>query len=267
MSRTRPSTDPLIRRLQPYIDGELNSEAAAAVAAEIADDPALKDMVEEQQSARQILQELPRESAPQALRARVLLELDAVDREAEFDEEAARERGWGRLRSFFRGALVLTPAAAAAVLLFALIRVDTPAPTDPPVAVSSAPEDMSFSSLQPQIVGLPPTGAAAGVNLVSLDELDGSGNPQPELFEYPLGRSGARALELRQVSHGGALRGIRQSYRGRIYYLSTDRIGRPVVTYDDGAQLHVLISTNSAEGGDLRALLDLGDQLRQRSTR
>ncbi len=267
MSHTRPSTDPLIRRLQPYIDGELDSNAAATVAAEIAEDPVLKDMVEEQLSTRQLLRGLAKETAPQALRARVLLELDAVDRETEFNKEAARERGWGRLRSFFRGAMVLTPAAAAALLLFTLTRSQPPASTDSPIAQQTVQKDMSLPSLQPQLIDKPVRSAAEGVNLVSLGEFDSSGAPQPELFEYRLGRSGARALELRQASRGGALRGIRQSYRGRTYFLSTDRIGRPVVAYDDGQQLHILVSTDPAEGGDLQALLKLGDQLRQRSTR
>ncbi|HFE44656.1 MAG TPA: hypothetical protein ENJ18_04060 [Nannocystis exedens] len=267
MSHSRPSTDPLIRRLQPYIDGELDSETAASVAAEIAEDPALKDMVEEQLRSRQLLQSLEKETAPQALRARVLLELDAVDRETEFDKEAARKRGWGRLRNFFRGALVLTPAAAAALFLFAITRVGTPASTDSPIAPPAVQQDMSLSTLQPQIIDRPMSGAAEGVNLVSLGKLDSSGDPQPELFEYRLNRYGARAFELRQASRGGTLRGTRRSYRGRTYFVSTDRIGRPVVAYDDGRQLHILVSTDPTDGGDLQALLKLGAMLRQRSSR
>lgn len=267
MSRTRPSTDPLIRRLQPYIDGELDAEAAAAVADEIEDDPALKDMVEEQVSARQMLRELPRETAPQALRARILLELDAVDREVELDEETARKRGWSRLRSFLRGGLVLAPAAAAAGVLFAITRASLPeAPAESPTiaaADQNVQEDISLSALEPQVIGRPQSGAAAGVNLVSLGQLDDADAPMPEVIEYPLNPNGGRALELRQPSRGGALRGTLQRFRGRTYMLSTDRVGRTLVAYDDGRQLHVLMAKNPAKGSDLQELLELADRLRR----
>ncbi len=268
MSRNRPTTDPLIRRLQPYIDGELDAEQAAAVAAQIDDDPALKDMVEEQVSARQMLRDLPREAAPQALRARILLELDAVDREVELERETARERGWSRLRSFLRGGLVLAPAAAAAALLFVVTRASVPeAPAEPPTIADASdqlvPEDMSLSTLEPQVIGRAPSGAAAGVNLVSLGQLDDADAPMPEVIEYPLNAKGGRALELRQPSRGGALRGTLQRFRGRTYVLSKDRVGRTLVAYDDGRQLHVLMAKNQTRPGDLQELLELADRLRR----
>ena len=66
---------------------------------------------------RQALQKLPRPAAPQALQARVLLELDAIDREqaaAPALPVLAAPR-WSRLRAFFRGAAVMVPAGATAL--------------------------------------------------------------------------------------------------------------------------------------------------------
>jgi len=267
MSRTRHTTDPLIRRLQPFIDGELDSTEAAKVAAEIAADPALKDMVDEQVTARQALQDLPKENASQSLRARILLELDAVDREAEYDDEVAQQRTWSRLRGFLRGGLVIAPAAAAAVLLFAVTRVSTPEAAPIQLAATPDAEDMSLSALTPQIVGAAPGDAAAGINLVSLGDLDDTSVPGPELFEYPLGERGGRAVELRQPSRGGALRGTPYTFHGQTYVLSRDRVGRPLVAYDDGVLLHVLVPSIPSGDGDLRDLLELGDRLRRAPTR
>ena len=71
-----------IHTIQPFIDGELAEPERAEVEALLARDPALRQLVEEQLRIRQVLRDLPRATAPQALRARVLLDLDAIDRES-----------------------------------------------------------------------------------------------------------------------------------------------------------------------------------------
>ena len=108
------ASDSLIGLIQPYVDDVLPPDERARVDAVLAEDPVLREMVEEQCSVRQALQKLPRPAAPQALQARVLLELDAIDREqaaAPALPVIAAPR-WPRLRSFFRGAAVMVPAGA-----------------------------------------------------------------------------------------------------------------------------------------------------------
>jgi negative regulator of sigma E activity len=268
---SRPGTDPLIRRIQPFIDGELAADEAAAVAAEIAEDPALKDMVDEQVSARDALRSLPPLAAPQALRARVLLELDAVDREDEFLQEEVQESPVGRLsrlRAFLRGGVVLVPAAAAAALLFGVTRMSASEEVAPQIAAASD-EDMSLKTLKPQPIAGAQGAALApadGVDLVSLGDLprtDAAG--LPEFVEYS-DRRGRRIVELRQPL-AGALPGTPQRFRGRIYFLGRDRRGRAFIAYDDGGLAHVLMPASPAESGDLRSLLELGDRLRSGDSR
>ncbi|MEZ4383700.1 MAG: hypothetical protein R3A79_20380 [Nannocystaceae bacterium] len=254
----------MIRRIQPFIDGELDAEEAAAVAAEIAADPVLKDMVDEQVSARELLRELPAIAAPQALRARLLLELDAVDREDELVEEELRQAPTGRLvrlRAFFRGGMVFAPAAAAAALLFAVTRMSAPDEAPPQVA-AAADSDMSLQALKAQPIDAAPLPPATGVDLVSLGDLPQTDSGLPEYVEYS-DRRGKRIVELQQ-QRAGALPGTPQRYRGRIYFLGQDRRGHAFVAYDDGGVAHVLMPASPGDRGDLRALLELGDRLRSR---
>ncbi len=58
-----------LHTLQPYIDGELTDAERAEVEAQMARDPALRELAEEQLKIRQVLRDLPKQTAPQALRA------------------------------------------------------------------------------------------------------------------------------------------------------------------------------------------------------
>lgn len=109
----------IVGLLQPFVDGELSDDERELVASRIAANPEYQAIVREQQQVRAALRSLPRELAPAGLRERVLADLDAVDAE----RRAAEQRGWfapvlGRIKAFGRGAMLMVPAAAAAVVLF-----------------------------------------------------------------------------------------------------------------------------------------------------
>ena len=111
---------PLERLVQPYLDDELAPEEVVAFERRLDDDPGLRDLVHEQAEVRDALRSLPRDAAPPSLRARILLELDAVDREptvVPLSRRLARRSG-----ALLRGALVMIPASAAALALFFLAR-------------------------------------------------------------------------------------------------------------------------------------------------
>lgn len=114
-----PDHAEVVGLLQPFVDGELSDDERALVASRIADNPEYQAIVREQQQVRALLRSLPRELAPAGLRERVLADLDGVDAE----RRAAEQRGWfapviGRIKAFGRGAMLMVPAAAAAVVLF-----------------------------------------------------------------------------------------------------------------------------------------------------
>lgn len=270
MSRITPAPDGLISRLQPYIDGELDPEARAAVEAELAEDPDLQDMVREQIEVREAIRGLDRPSAPSPLRARLLLELDAIDRE---EAEAAVEEAppppiplaRRRWRDLLRGGLVMAPAAAAAIALFAITRLSTPTPeaaeASSTPAQASVLEDMSLDSIQPKLVGAGDPGAVAGVSLVSLGDLDPAGEaPLRELREHQLA-PGVRILELRESTRR-PLPGARHRFHGREYLIGRDRSGRALVAFEDAGVTHVLVRAEAPRPGDQSLLLDLADRLR-----
>lgn len=79
------------------------------------------------------------------MQARVLLELDAIDREqaaAPALPVLAAPR-WSRLRAFFRGAAVMVPAGATALALFLLVRTGTGGEA-PVAATSPAPAEFNL---------------------------------------------------------------------------------------------------------------------------
>ena len=109
--------------LQPHVDGELADAEACRVSDHLENCDACRAAVSEQMWVRATLRAVEREPAPQALRARVLLSLDEVDREeAAAAEPEAPPSLWARLRArsgdLFKGGLVMVPAAAVAAGLF-----------------------------------------------------------------------------------------------------------------------------------------------------
>jgi hypothetical protein len=112
--------------LQPYIDGELSSEDSERFASTLEDSAELSQMVQEQCWVRNTLNSVDRDSAPQSLRARVLLALDEEDRATALDEAKRSPSLLTRLKARFgqvgRRGLMMVPAGALAVAVFIMAK-------------------------------------------------------------------------------------------------------------------------------------------------
>lgn len=279
-SHQEAPSDSLVALLQPYIDGELDEAMSAAALARLDADPELRLIVEEQRAARSALRAAPRESAPAGLRARLLLDLDAVDHERAVVAAPTRS-GWPRARALLRGAVVMMPAAAAAALLFVALRAGAPAldadaPAPSLAAVDPATDDAADRAspvlppldMAPRVLGAAPGAAPTGVTLVGLG--DAAAPSEVEAIEYELG--GGRILELRRPALRASREGDEIRYRGDLYQLRRDPRGRAVVVFIDGAVEHTLVVAaldprEIAPGSEQRLLLELGHRLRHGSAR
>jgi anti-sigma-K factor RskA len=246
-------SDSLLGLIQPYIADELPPAERARVDARLADDPQLRDIIAEQRAIRQDLRDMSPEAAPQALRARVLLELDSVDRERASERPAAPQPGpWQRLRALLRGAAVMIPASATAVALFLVVRTD-PAPT---VAVA----DVATTNA-PIVVGRDNGAVHPAVRLVGAS-VDAARSPAIRTLAV-----GDRRVLDRQDPAGGLVPGNAREFRGQRFWLG--HLGdRPAVAFEVGGVRHTL---TAADGPRLRDdleflfLLEIGDQLRAAS--
>lgn len=160
--------------LQPYVDGELSGDDQARVVAHLESSAEARHYVREQQEVRTLLRAVDTDRAPQALRQRILAELDHVDAERAATESQAGDGGkLVRLRAAFRGAMIMMPAAAAAVGLFFVVK--SGALVDPESAAplqgnSAALIDRADSPVRPL------SGGTAGLANVS----GGTGEPDAE---------------------------------------------------------------------------------------
>lgn len=234
-----------IHTLQPYIDGELADAERVEVEALLARDPDLRALAEEQLRIRQVLRDMPRETAPQALRARVLLELDAIDRAAAPRPEPAPRLS--RLRAFLRGGAIMLPASAAAFGLFLVAR-SLPGP-------AAAPPDLAPRDLAVRIVDVPEDSSLRPVSLPAADQI-----------VYEVGPR--RVIDQRDRAAAGALPERVQLYRGARYHLAHGPDGRPQVVFDIGGVRHTLSEDPDDDDADisparsLEALLELGHLVR-----
>jgi hypothetical protein len=232
--------------LQPFIDGELAEAERAEVEARLARDPALRQQVEEQLQIRQLLRDLPRATAPQALRARVLLELDAIDRESASRSVAApRPSRW---RSFLRGGALMLPAGAAAFGLFLVAR-NLPGPAGSAPARDAAPRDLAV-----RIVDVPEDSVLQPVSLPTGDQI-----------VYEVGPR--RVIDHRDRARAGALPEQVQLYRGARYHLGRSADGRPQVVFDVGGVRHTLredpdLPAEVSLEQSIETLLELGHLVR-----
>lgn len=238
-----------LHKIQPYIDGELAPSERAEVEAQLARDPALRDMVEAQRQIRQVLRDMPRATAPQALRARVLLDLDAIDREQAAPAPTPPAPRLARLRAFLRGAAVMVPAGAAALALFVVARN-----LDRPASPSPGPRDIAV-----RIVDVPETSPIRPVSLRAGSEV-----------VYQIGTQ--RIID-RQEPASGATPGAPRVYRGAAYAVAQDALGRVAVVFDAAGVRHTL-SLDLPEGAvlgapdrEVAALLELGHLVRSDAAR
>lgn len=274
-----PDHAEIVGLLQPFVDGELSDDERELVASRIAENPEYQAIVREQQLVRAALRSLPRELAPVALRERVLADLDAVDAE----RRAAEQRGWfapvvGRIKAFGRGAMLMVPAAAAAVVLF-VVASNSGWINDVPLQGSHVDGGMASS-----LTVRAPSKHAAAEPLLAEREVDSeapedralpNGAALDELgFAVQIAPSGALPPDVALVSDGpssisssavvryrvggGAVMvdnqrpagvvepvGTRQVFREHEYHLGRDEEGRPRVQFQVGRVHHSLV----LEGG------------------
>ena len=264
------ASDSLIGLIQPYVDDVLPPDERARVDAVLAEDPVLREMVEEQCSVRQALQKLPRPAAPQALQARVLLELDAIDREqaaAPALPVLAAPR-WSRLRAFFRGAAVMVPAGATALALFLLVRTGTGGEA-PVAATSPAPAEFNLDRA-PLLLGSAAADPQPGVRLVgaslgSPERAAIAGARAPQMFELHVGPR--RILDRREPA-GGPPPGRAHDHRGRRFWLGTIE-GQPAISFETDGLRHTLtrLGPGFADEQEYMFLLSLGHAMRSPATR
>lgn len=270
---TRPAaSDSLIALIQPYVDDVLPPDERARVDAVLAEDPVLREMVDEQCSVRHALQALPRDAAPQALQARVLLELDAIDRE----QAATPAPRWSFLRAFLRGGAVMVPAGATALALFLVARIGDAPQAEPgasqagPAAVQAqeAAQTLAAADLAPLDfrpgralrLGDAP-GPSPGVRLVGAS----IGSPartadMPELVEL---RVGSRRVLDRREPAGGPPPGPAHDHRGQRFWLG--RVDdQPAVSFEADGLRHTLtrLGPGFADAQEYMFLLSLGHALR-----
>jgi anti-sigma factor (TIGR02949 family) len=267
--------------LQPYVDGELNEHEQEQVAAHLEDCSGCRSAVSEQAWVRATLQALEREPAPRALRSKVLLGLDEVDRERAAEAAASAPpslgtRVWARLRDLGRGGLIMVPAGAVAVALFFMARegVVTPegqganasATASPGYGLGSAlvpgtgqlargDDDVmrAISELEPQVgfrVQVPQAAAAAqDVQLVGA-RLHRAGGSEPPAADLRYQLPGGHHVVDRQLPAAAFVpRGAPASYSGRSYHLHRDDAGRPALWFELGGVAHLVV----LEGGPARA--------------
>lgn len=267
--------------LQPYVDQELNDEEQVQVAAHLQDCSGCRAAVSEQAWVRATLQALEREPAPRALRAKILLGLDEVDRERAAEVAASAPPGFGarllaRLRDLGRGGLIMVPAGAVAVALFFMAREGVVTPegagataspglglgsaivpgTATPVATGDEQVMRAISELEPQIgfrVQVPQAGeAAGGLQLVGARlHRTGASEPPAADLRYQL-PSGEHVVDRQLPAAAFVPRGAPASYSGRSYHLHRDEAGRPTLWFAVGGVAHMVMleggPTPGAEG-------------------
>ena len=283
--------------LQPYVDGELSETEAEQVASHLQACSPCRSAVHEQTWVRTMLQTIQREEAPQALRARIALDLDAVDRETQAETlPNVTARWWDRLRDLARGGLIMVPAGALAVGLFFLARQgllpgDEPANLAPVVdaGLASAPSSdqsevwKTLAALEPQVgfeLQVADRGAETPRN-VQLVSARLETQPEAARLDYQMldrgHPTGWRVVDIQTPAANAELTGTRQVFRGQTYYLDRTPDGAPLLQFQVEGVAHVLSLEGSGrlpgsavpglrgEDADFAVLLAVGDVLRRRA--
>jgi anti-sigma factor (TIGR02949 family) len=267
--------------LQAYVDNELPDDEQEHVAGHLAACRGCRAAVSEQAWVRATLRSVEREPAPAALRMRIGAALDEID--AESTAAAAPPTWRRRIADFFRGGMMLVPATAAAVGLFAVVQyagMPSAGPTavtapgagltpalHPPAHAEAADDDVAIAlrRLEPQVgfaLQVAPTRSAdGGVELVSA-QLDSSRqrpgqNPGARL-EYRVlagGRPTGVTLEDHQMpAQGSRLTGPAHRLGGRDYHLERDAAGEALVRFIVGDVAHTVRLSGGLDPGT--ALVD-----------
>lgn len=279
--------------LQPYVDGELPQEEQERVAVHLEGCKGCRAAVTEQSWVRATLRSLPRDPAPQAMRAKVLLALDGVDRERAEERAAAMPvaappslfaRLWARVTDLGRGGLIMVPAGAAAIGLFFMVR-DASVPTAPegappalgiggaiegatPAPATDEHEVIGALAKLPPQVGFQPQVPAApsgdGVQLVgaNLDRSAGSAAARLRFELLRRGRpTGDHVIDRQLPATLADLRGRPVFVGGRQYHLDRDDTGAAILHFVVGGVAHALRLERAATRIDQRDVVDDSGEL------
>lgn len=251
--------------LQPFVDGEMTDAERIDVINHIDACVSCRTQVQHQQFVRGALRQLPSPTAPAALRSRVLAALDDAETAMAMAMESSpttsstatstefRAAGSGgralettkiirfpRLRAFFRGGLVLAPAAAASVALFVYVRSSS-TPSGPPAVdpsrVGAALTALPTASTPANDAAFEPLRLAArrdlpeGVEFVSSNQAE---------VRYRDRNFGFQVLDHQRKVESQRLSGTRHNVRGRPYHLSSDPEGRPRIEFQVHGVHHTL---------------------------
>ncbi len=240
--------------LQPYIDGTISEEDRAWVDKQAANDSGVYELLSEQTEVRSALQAALPVRAPQALHARVLLELDAIDREqAQTPVKPAKWRR--RLRALFRGAAVMIPAGATAVALFFVVRTSVVPPEQPVPDTSALAADIGTGALPIQLGNS--AAGQPGLQPVALS----SGQTNSAKVVYSI--NGRLVIDHQQRARTPKPAGTQLHYRGMAFFVDQTHDG-PLVRFRLHGVDHTLSFQQSGrQQGDLHpsVLLEVGHML------
>ncbi len=284
--------------LQPFVDGELTNDEDELVAHHVEDCQACRKLVSQQHLVRATLRCLTHERAPQAVYARIVVALDAIDAgecnpplpanpllpaDRALPAETTRPRAW---LDFLRGGMVMLPAAAVALIMFFVARhSQPPVATSVSAALSSQQNHRDDREVVHALAGLEssldfpvqvadhqPT-APVDIALVGA-ELEGSGRFAPPVaaLEYAV-PTGDRVLDRQRNARGAAPFGTPYVFRGRTYIVTHDAGGEATVRFELEGVAHTLSlsddarvanTANRRDGRELAILLEVADALARR---
>jgi anti-sigma factor (TIGR02949 family) len=270
--------------LQPYVDGELASAEQERVAAHVECCRPCRSAISEQQWVRATLRAVKRDVAPTSLRARILLELDDVDREVVVPAPT-RPSWWARLGSAIadagRGAMIMVPAGAVAVGLFFVAREGfTPAESMPDglgsaltrVRADAVAGGTSHPTPPRPGASLPPMSpsslGASKLGELQLVRADVPGTAHPPhvpgaRLRYEIVRDGLPTGQ--HVIDQQAPAGVRPSgtlveFRGRQFLLDRTSGDEPAVHFELAGVSHMFVLEGAERERDYSVLLELVDQ-------
>lgn len=269
--------------LQPHVDGELAEAEQERVAAHLECCRPCRAAVSEQQWVRATLRAVEREVAPVSLRARILIDVDAVDREsaAVVAPVVKRPGMWSRMLSAVadagRGALIMVPAGAVAVGLFLVVREGlTPAQTMPgglgsalaqarDGAAKQAERGIAAPSGRPG-ASLPPV-TAQGLGELQLVRAEVPGSFAPAAvgarLRYQIVRDGlptGQHVIDQQAPAGLTPAGTPVEFRGRRFLVDQTSGGEPAVHFELAGVSHMFVLEGGRRDRDFSMLLELVDQ-------
>jgi len=243
--------------LQPYIDGTIADNDREWVDTMAASDSGVAELLVEQTEVRSALQALAPTRAPQALHARVLLELDAIDHEQAVATPEPRQSPWRqRLRALVRGAAIMVPAGATAVALFFVVRTGFAPPVSDVPVNSALSADIGSGQLPIQL-------GNGSADQPGLEPVALSANQPSNSAKVVYSINGQLVIDAQQRAHTPAPTGTRIQYRGREFYVEATAGGSVIRFRKNGVDHALSYDPGHSPRGDLHdgLLLEVGHML------